>query len=142
MRPQPAVDFARLIDQPLEAWPDSLGHPQRFIRAGSKHRQERRHHQRQQQHERRDRRYRPVATEPAEHPLIDRIAQAGKDGRQEDGHQERADHRDERGGDRGDQQEQKGLAEAGLCHGRHITPDFATPEAQWRRASGVAAGRP
>ena len=37
--PQQAVDFARLIDQPLEAWPDRLGHPQRFIRAGSQHRQ-------------------------------------------------------------------------------------------------------
>ena len=119
--PQQAVELARLIDQPLQAWPESLGHPQRFIRAGSKHGQERRNHQRQQQHERRDRRHRPVATEPAEHPLIDRVAQAGKDGRQEDGHQERADHRDEGGGDRGDQQEEKGLAEARLCHRAPIT---------------------
>jgi hypothetical protein len=37
------------------------------------------------------------------------------DFRQQDRQQERADHRDKRDGDRRDQQ-QKGLAEAGLCH--------------------------
>ena len=59
-----------------------------------------------------------TAPEVAQHPLIHGVAQAGEDGRQQDRQQERADHGDERGGDRRDQQQQKGLAEAGLCHGR------------------------
>ncbi len=115
-RPQSAVEFTRLIDELLETRPDGLGDAQRFIGAGPEHRQEWCHHQHQQQHERRDRRKRLPATDPAEHPPIHGIAQAGKDGRQQDRQQKRADHGDERGGNRRDQQEQKGLAEACLCH--------------------------
>ena len=36
------------LERVLKARPDPLGHPQRFTRADSKHRQQRRHHQRQQ----------------------------------------------------------------------------------------------
>ena len=84
---------------------------------GAEHREQRRNHQHQQQHERRDRRQRLTATKPAEQPLIHRVAQAREDGRQQDRQQEHADHGDERDRDRGDQQKQKGLAEARLCHG-------------------------
>jgi hypothetical protein len=39
-----------------------------------------------------------------------------------DRQQERADHRDERGRDRRDQQEKEGLAKAGLCHDEPLDP--------------------
>jgi hypothetical protein len=108
--PQSPIEFARLIDELLETRPDGLGDAQRFIGPGPEHREQWCHHQHQQQHERCDRRKRPAAIEPCEYPLIHGIAQARKDGRQQDRQQERADHRDECGGDRGDQQEEKGLA--------------------------------
>ena len=114
-RAQSAVEFARLIDELLETRSDGLGDAQRFIGAGPQHRQEGRHHQHQQQ-QRRDGGERLPATEPAEQPLIHGIAQAGENRRQQDRQQERADHRDERGGDRRDEQEKEGLAKAGLCH--------------------------
>jgi hypothetical protein len=113
---QSAVEFTRLIDELLQTRPDCLGDTKRFIGPGPEHRQERRHHQHQQKQERRDCGERLAATDPDKDPLIYGIAQASKDGGQQDRQQERADHRDERGGDRRDQQEKEGLAKAGLCH--------------------------
>ena len=111
-------ELARLIHELLEARPDGFGHAQRFVRAGAEHREQRREHEHQHQHERGDCRQCLAAAKPADQPLIDRIAQAREDRRQQDRQKERADHGDERGRDRRDQQEQKSLAEAVSVKGR------------------------
>ena len=115
--PQQPVQRARLIHELLKARPDALGDPQRFAGRGAEHREQRRNHEHEQQHERRDRRQRLAATKPAEQPLIHRVAHAREDRRQHDRQQEHPDHGHERGRDRGDEQKEKGLAEARLCHG-------------------------
>jgi hypothetical protein len=119
---QPAIELARLIHELLEARPDGLGDPQRFVRAGSEHDEQWCDHQREQQHERRDGGQCPTAPEVAQQPLIHGVAQSREDGRQQDRQQKRADHGHERHRDRRDHQQQKGLAEARLCHGLAGTP--------------------
>ncbi len=114
--PEPAGELARLIQELLDARPDGLGDSQRFVRAGAKHGQQRCQHQRQHQDERRERRECLAASEPAEEPPVHRIAESREDGCQQDRQEEFADHRDERGRDRRDQQQEKGLAEAGFAH--------------------------
>ncbi len=111
-----------VVDELLETWPDGLGHAQRFIGLGPEHRQQRCHDQHQQQHERRECGQRFAPTQPGEYPLVYGIAQGRKDRREQDREQEGADHREERGGYRGDQQQEKGLPEAGLSHQKRPAP--------------------
>ena len=59
---QPPIELARPLHESLEMRANRLGDPQRFVRAGSEHRQQRPDHKSQQNHERRDRgRRRPPA---------------------------------------------------------------------------------
>jgi hypothetical protein len=115
---QPPVELARPLHDSLDMRAHDLGHAQRFVCTGAQHREQRSHHQRHKHQERHDRRRHRSAVKDAREPPIHRIAQAGKDRREQNCEEERADHRDERGRDRGNEQKQERLTEAGVSHGR------------------------
>ena len=60
---------------------------------------------------------RPMAAHGAEQARVDRVGKTGEDGRHEDGEQKRLQHRHERGGDAGDEDEQECLPELAVGHG-------------------------